>query len=50
MKKDFNIKEYKSVLNLENLILKNKQFKSYDKLSNASFNQILKLFEREKLK
>ena len=48
-KKDFNIKEYKSVLNLENLILKNKQFKTYDNINDA-FNQILKLFEREKIK
>ena len=47
-KKDFNINEYKSVLNLDNLILKNKQFKSYDNINDA-FNQILKLFEREKI-
>ena len=48
-KRDFNINEYKSVLNLDNLILKNKQFKSYENINDA-FNQILKLFEREKIK
>ena len=29
-KKDFSINEYICILNLDNLILKNKQFKSYD--------------------
>ena len=47
-KKDFSMNEYICILNLDNLILKNKQFKSYDNIKDA-FNQILKLFEREKI-
>ena len=46
--KEFIFNEYKTLLSLGNLILKNKQFKSYDSIKEA-FNQILKLFEKEKI-
>ena len=45
--KEFIFNEYKTLLSLGNLISKNKQFKSYDSIKEA-FNQILKLFEKEK--
>ena len=47
-KKDFNLNEYKNVFTLDNLKVKNKQFKSYDNIKDA-YNQIIKLFEKEKI-
>ena len=35
-------------MSFDNLILKNKQFKSYDSIDEA-FNQIIKLFQKEKI-
>ena len=46
--KEFILNEYKIILSLEYLIIKNKQFKSYDSI-NEAFNQILKLFQKEKI-
>ena len=46
--KEFSLNEYKNVLSFDNLILKNKQFKSYDSIDEA-FNQIIKLFQKEKI-
>ena len=46
--KEFSLNEYKNFLSFDNLILKNKQFKSYDSIDEA-FNQIIKLFQKEKI-
>ena len=45
---EFLLNEYENFLSFDNLILKNKQFKSYDSIEEA-FNQIIKLFQKEKI-
>ena len=45
---DFIRKEYKTLLSLQELITKNKQFKSFDNIYEA-FNLIIKLFEKKKI-
>ena len=39
--KEFSLNEYKNVLSFDNLILKNKQFKSYDSIDETSNNKII---------
>jgi len=46
--KEFALNEYLIELSLDYLILKNKQFKSYDSIEEA-FNLIIKLFQKEKI-
>lgn len=46
--KEFELNEFLIELSLDYLILKNKQFKSYDSIEEA-FNLIIKLFQKEKI-
>ena len=46
--KDFVLQEYSISISLDSLILKNKQFKSYDFIDEA-YKLILKLFQKEKI-